>query len=132
MKKILLCMLIIAGATELKAQQSTLTPADSLLFKSQKNGQLDQFKLGDSNLFKNLQPLDKAGQLALIQGMKGNEIIREPFYSRMPVVKPGNVDRMPVAKLGTDPNMHYTMLIKKVKAVDPLAVPQAPAPKVSW
>jgi hypothetical protein len=122
MKKTLLFMLIIAGSTQLKAQQSTLKPVDPPLFDTPKNNGLNQFKFDDSNLFKNLQPLNKAGQLALIQGMKGNEIIKQPFYSRMPVVKTdNNVDHMPVAKLGTDPNMHYTMLIKKVQVVDPLA-----------
>ncbi len=129
MKKTLLFMLIIAGSTQLKAQQLTLKPADSLLFKSPKNSLLGQFKLDDSNLFKNLQPVDKAGQLALTQGMKGNEIIKQPFYSRMPVVKTdNNVDRMPIAKLGTDPNMHYTMLIKKVQVVDPLSVQKPVTP----
>ena len=123
MKKMLLFMLIIAASTQLKAQELTLKPVDSLLLKSPKSNSLNQFKLDDSNLFKNMQPLDKAGQLALIQRMKSNEIIKEPFYSRMPIAKTGsNVDRMPVAKLGTDPNIHYTMLIKKVKIVDPLLV----------
>ena len=129
MKKTLLFILIIAGSTQLKAQQLTLKPADSLLFKSPKSSLMNQFKLDDSNLFKNLQPLNSTGQLALIQSMKGNEIIKQPFYSWMPVVKTdNNVDRMPIAKLGTDPNMHYTMLIKKVKVVDPLAVQKPVAP----
>jgi hypothetical protein len=44
----------------------------------------------------------------------------EVFFSRIPVAKIGSDDRMPIAKLG-DPNIKYTMLVKRIKVVDPLA-----------
>ncbi|RKR84892.1 hypothetical protein BDD43_5145 [Mucilaginibacter gracilis] len=43
----------------------------------------------------------------------------EVVYSRMPVVRLGSTDKMPVYKLN---GTHYTMLVKRFKVVDALKV----------
>ena len=115
MKRILLLLIIIGVSHQLKAQQ-TLKPTDSLFFRAPK--ELKSFKLNDSTLFKNFSPLMKSNQLASIPNLGDDS---EFFNSRMPVVKVDAVEKMPVAKLGDNENNHYTMLVKKVKVVDPLA-----------
>ncbi|HTE01888.1 MAG TPA: hypothetical protein VK668_21510 [Mucilaginibacter sp.] len=117
MKRILLLLLIIAASTQLKAQQLTFKPADSLLFKTPKNWENFKFKQGDSILLKGFSNLQKSNPLAMLQGLKGN---KSALYGNMPVAKLQGTDRMPVAKLG-DPNTHYTMLIKKIGDADGLA-----------
>jgi len=112
MKKILFTVIVTAGAFQLKAQQK-FNSVDSMLFKAPKN--FDQFKLSDSSLFKNFNP--QQNQLTVLSNP--NKVNVEPFYSRMPEVKLSSEDRMPIAKLG-ESNTHYTMLIKRVKVVDPI------------
>ena len=116
MKKLLLILIVIACATQLKAQQSAVKPFDQSLFKAPKEWNLHQFKLGDSTLLKNFSTLPKdkllaattfklpdynmaiAGQLANIDHMpiakmNGN-------IDHMPIAKmDGNIDKMPVAKI---------------------------------
>jgi hypothetical protein len=112
MKKILLLLLIVAGASRLKAQQHSNT-IDSMLFKAPKN--FNQFKLSDSSLFKNFN-LPKQNQLTVLSS--SNKLNIEPFYSRMPVVKVSSNDKMPVARGANVDNMP----VLKIKVVDPLVV----------
>jgi len=116
MKKILLILLIVVGATQLKAQQSLVKPLDSALLKSPQLFQ--NLKPHDDAFLKqqfNKQPLQSLKDLgALTQTV---DVV--PFASTMPVAKLTSPEKMPIAKLG-DPNIHYTMLIKKIKVVDPL------------
>ena len=116
MKRILGLLLIIAASTQLKAQQLTFKPADSLLFKTPKNWENFKFKAGDSALLKGFSNLPKSNPLAMLQDLKGN---KSASYGNMPVAKLSGKDRMPITKLG-DPNTHYTMLIKKIGDVNPL------------
>jgi hypothetical protein len=117
MKRILGLLLIVAASTQLKAQQLTFKPADSLLFKTPKNLQNFSFKQGDSILLKDYSNLPKSNPLAMLQGLKGN---KSALYGNMPVAKLSGKDSMPIAKLGDEPNMHYTMLVKKIGDADPL------------
>ncbi|WP_426670494.1 hypothetical protein ACPPVU_04450 [Mucilaginibacter sp. McL0603] len=111
MKKILLFLFMIAVASQLKAQQLTIKPSDSLFFKAPKNMKLQQFNLNDSSLFKNFQNLPKSQQLAALPGFSTAEL----FYSNMPVVRvSGDIDNMPVAKV--EGNIDR-MPIKSVKVV---------------
>jgi hypothetical protein len=121
MKKILFTLIIIAGAFQLKAQQKFGT-VDSMLFKAPKNP--DQFKLGDSSLFRNFAP--KQNQLALLNNLRDGKNT-EIFYSTMPVLKiGGRNDNMAIIK--PQSNEHYTMLIKRIKVVNPLATTNLTAP----
>ena len=120
MKKILIILLLITASYGLKAQQLTLKPADSLLFKSLPKS----FKLSDSTLFKGFSTLPKGEQLANIPGFDMNDKNAEIFYSRMPVAKLYNDDKMPVARVDNIGRMP----IKKIIIVDPLAKLKQPAP----
>jgi hypothetical protein len=113
MKKILLLLFALIGAFQVKAQQFTLKPSDSLLFKTPKNFQ--KFNLNDSTLFKGFSTLPKSNQLVL-EGFNGNEKNAEVFYSRMSVLKIHSNDKMPVAKLYSVDRMP----IKRIKVIDPL------------
>jgi hypothetical protein len=113
MKKILFTVIILAGASQLKAQQK-FNSIDSMLFKAPKN--FNQFKLSDSSLFKNFAP--KQNQLALLNSLNNNTN-GDIFYSRMPVAKLESNDNMAIIK--PQSNEHYTMMIKRIKVVDPLA-----------
>jgi hypothetical protein len=117
MKRILLALIIVSAASQLKAQQLFTKPADSVsLFKSPKS--LPNFQLADSSLFKKFEPLAKSNQLATIPSIDGTS---EIFYSRMPVARiGGNMDNMSIIK-PAEPNMHYPLLIKKMKVADPLS-----------
>jgi hypothetical protein len=114
MKKILLLLFALIGAFHVKAQQFTLKPSDSLLFKTQKNFQ--KFNLNDSTLFKGFSTLPKSNQLALMEDLNWNEKNAEVFYSRMSVLKIHSNDKMPVAKLYSVDRMP----IKRIKVIDPL------------
>lgn len=111
MKKILFTAIIIAVASQLKAQQK-FGMIDSMLLKAPKN--LYQFKLNDSSLFRNFAP--KQDQFALLNSLTKNGST-DVFYSRMPVLKISPVERIPVARGANVDNMP----IVKLKAVDPLA-----------
>jgi hypothetical protein len=113
MKKILLPLFMIAIVSQLKAQQLTIKPSDSLLFKAPKNMMLQQFKLNDSNLLKNFQNLPKSQQLAMLPGLSNSRT--ELFYSNMPVAKVGgNIDNMPIAKIGGNIDR---MPVKSIKVI---------------
>jgi hypothetical protein len=114
MKKLLLLILVAAGAAQLHAQ--TLKPAGPQIFVSPKS--LQDLKLNDSTLLKPLA-IPKSNELLALNLPKANEA--EIFYSRMPVVKLSGLDKMPVVKPG---NMSYPILIKRIKVVDPLLKPQ--------
>lgn len=123
MKKIILLLFIIAGSSQLKAQQSNFKPADSLFFKTPKAFNLPQFKLNDSNLLKDFSTLPKSDQLAFLKGIANEKSITK-FYSRMPIAKTYTNDKMPVAKLnGID-----RMPGKRIEIIDPLAKFLQPAP----
>ncbi len=96
MKKIPLLLFMIVVASQLKAQQQTIKPSDSLFFKAPKNMGLQQFKLNDSSLFKSFPNRIKTQQLAVLPDFNKAAL----FYSNMPVIKAGgNIDNMPVAKV---------------------------------
>ena len=115
MKKILFTVIILAGASQLKAQQHSNT-IDSMLFKAPKN--FNRFKLSDSSLFRNFSP--QQNQSTVLNGLRDNKN-SEVFYSTMPVLKVGGkTDNMAIIK--PQSNEHYTMLIKRIKVVDPLSV----------
>jgi hypothetical protein len=120
MKKILIILLLFTASYGLKAQQLTLKPADTLLFKSLPKS----FKLSDSTLFKGFSTLPKMEQLADMPGFNGSDKNAEVFYSRMPVAKLYSDDRMPVARVDNIDRMP----IKKIIIVDPLAKLKQPAP----
>jgi hypothetical protein len=122
MKKFLLVLFLIAGVSQLKAQQLTLKSADSLLLKAPKN--FNGLKLDDGSLFKNLSKLPKAEQLAAINNMNSIGNNTEIFYSRMPVLKVRSNDKMRVVGQSNIDRMP----IKRIKVVDPLAKLQQPAP----
>jgi hypothetical protein len=116
MKKILIILLLITASCRLKAQQLTLKPADTLLFKSFPKS----FKLSDSTLFKGFSMLPKAEQLANMPGFDINNKNGEIFYSRMPVAKLYSDDKMPVARIDNIDRLP----VKKIIIVDPLAIKQ--------
>jgi len=104
MKKLLLLLIIIAVATQLKAQQSRVKPFDQNLFKAPKDQSLLQFKPGDSILLKNF-PIIPDGQLLAVvpNKLKDNDLfLLNPTANidHMPIAKVnGNIDHMPIAKV---------------------------------
>lgn len=118
MKKILVLLLIIAGAGELKAQQPVPVPANPLLPNNFKGIDIFKFKATDSALYRSLLKPQKNDPLTLLQPIKGNEKYAEVFYNRMPVAGLTSNDKMPVVKApNNDP-----MPVKRYRSVDPLAV----------
>ena len=112
MKKILVILLLMAGATQLKAQQLQVMPNLSL------NNGLQHYFRPDS-LPKLLQP---GNSLSANNFNSGNSANRgNVVYSTMPVLKLSSafVERMPVAVL-RDNGLKYTMLVSKVTVVNPL------------
>ena len=103
MKKLLLLLIVIAGATHLRAQQSAIKPFDQNLFKAPKDQNLRQFKPGDSTLFRNFSVIPN-GQLLAVMPNKLSD--NNPFLlnravniDHMPIAKvSGNIDHMPIAK----------------------------------
>ena len=112
MKKILVILLLMAGATQLKAQQLQVMPNLSL-----NNGLQHYFK--PDSLPKLLQPGSSlsSNKFNLGNSTNGGRIV----YSTMPVVKlsSASMERMPVAVL-RDNGVKYTMLVSKVTVVNPL------------
>ncbi|MBV8389309.1 MAG: hypothetical protein JO080_05875 [Mucilaginibacter sp.] len=104
MKKLFLLLIVIAAATQLKAQQSTLKPFDQNLLKAQKDQNLFQLKLGDSLLLKNFSTIPNEQLLAVTPNklMDKNLFLRNPAANidHMPIAKMnGNIDHMPIAKV---------------------------------
>lgn len=111
MKKILLIVALVAGASQLKAQ-ALVKPMDSLLLKTPnfyKNIRPD-----DTSLFKKyfvVPPIQNQAPLAVLKPVTG-----QYFASRMPVLKVSSDDRMPIAKVSSNDRMPVAV----VKSVDPL------------
>ena len=127
MKKLLLLLIVIAGASQLKAQQATIKPFDQNLFKTPKDQKLMQFKLGDSTLFKNFSAIPNQQLLALVPNKltDNNMFLLNPAANidRMPIAKMnGNIDRMPIAK----PNGNMEKM--PVAKVLPLGLPNPVKP----
>jgi len=124
MKKLLLLLIIIAVATQLKAQQSSVKPFDQNLFKTPKDQSLLQFKPGDSILLKNF-PITPNGQfLAVVPNkLKDNDLfLLNPTANidHMPIAKvSGNIDHMPIAKVRG--NMEK-MPVAKIRPSNPISV----------
>jgi len=117
MKKLLLLLIVIAGASQLKAQQSTIKPLDQNLFKTPKDESLMQFKLGDSTLFKNFSATPNKQLLALAPNKLtvNNLFLLNPAANvdHMPIAKMnGNIDHMPIAK--PNGNMEKMPVVKVV------------------
>jgi hypothetical protein len=126
MKKVLLLLIVIAAASQLKAQESTLKPFDQNLFKVPKDQNLFKFKPGDSTLFKNFSTIPNEQLLALAPNklMNNNLFLLNPAANidHMPIAKvSGNIDHMPVAK--PNGNMEKMPVVKVI----PLNLPKQPA-----
>src|SRR5437868_2531689 len=103
MKKLFLLLIVIAAATQLKAQQTTLKPFDKNLFKTPKDQNLMQLKSADSILLKNLAVIPNKELLALAPNKltDNNLFLLNPAANidHMPIAKvSGNIDHMPIAK----------------------------------
>ncbi|MDO3625675.1 hypothetical protein [Mucilaginibacter sp. BT774] len=126
MKKLLLILIVIAGATQLKAQQSATKPFDQNLFKTPKDQNLLQFKPDDSTLFKNFSTIPNKQLLALSPNkLSENLSLQNPSVNidRMPIAKMnGNIDHMPIAK--PSGNMEKMPVTK----VAPLGLPKPVTP----
>jgi hypothetical protein len=138
MKKLFLSLIILTGASQLKAQQLDAKPSDPLLFKSQKDLSSQQFKLGDSTLFKNFSKLPGMQQLAALPQVNSNELFNGNMsvtkmissIDHMPIAKvSGNIDNMPIAKVsGNIDHMPVAKLGGNMVQVVPLVKPQQPTP----
>jgi hypothetical protein len=127
MKKLLLLLIVIAGASQLKAQQSSIKPFDQNLFKTPKDQNLMQFKLTDSTLFKNFSAIPNQQLLALVPNKltDNNLFLLNPAANidRMPIAKMnGNIDHMPIVK----PNGNMEKM--PVAKVLPLGLPNPVTP----
>ena len=122
MKKLFLLLIVITGASQLRAQQLGNKPSDPFLLKTPQELKLQQFKLGDSTLFKGFSALPKGQQLAAMPNkLLDNNLFAIPGVGNidnMPILKvSGNVDRMPIAKMDGKIDR---MPILKVTPLDPL------------
>lgn len=127
MKKLLLLLIVVAGASQLKAQQTTIKPFDQNLFKAPKDQNLMKFKPGDSTLFKNFSTIPNGQLLALApdRSKDSNLFLLNPSANidHMPIAKvSGNIDRMPVAK--PSGSMEKMPVVK----VAPLGLPKPVTP----
>jgi len=128
MKKLLLLLIVIAVASQLKAQQSSIKPFDQNLFKTTpKDQSLMQFKLGDSTLFKNFSAIPNQQLLALVPNKltDNNLFLLNPVANidNMPIAKMnGNIDHMPIVK--PNGNMEKMPVVKVV----PLGLPNPVTP----
>jgi hypothetical protein len=127
MKKLLLLLIVITCAIQLKAQQSSIKPFDQNLFKTPKDQNLMKFKPGDSTLFKNFSVTPNEQLLALAPGKleDNSQLLLNPAANidHMPIVKvSGNIDRMPAAK----PSGHMEKM--PVAKVMPLGSPRPVTP----
>jgi len=124
MKRVLLLLIIIAVATQLKAQQSSVKPFDQNLFKTPKDQSLLQFKPGDSILLKNFPIIPNGQFLAVVPNkLKDNDLfLLNPTANidHMPIAKvSGNIDHMPIAKVRG--NMEK-MPVAKIRPSNPISV----------
>ena len=127
MKKILLLLIVIAGASQLKAQQSAIKPFDQNLFRAPKDQNLMQFKPGDSVLLKNfsIRPNEQLLALAPNKLQDNSMLLLNPAANidHMPIAKvSGNIDRMSIAK--PSGNMEK-MPVAKIR---PLGLSNQPTP----
>jgi len=113
MKKGILILLLAGGLYHAKAQQLQLfKPADSLAtyFKGLPS---DTSNLLFRPKYKYNDPLNGLKQVTV-----GPQT--EVVYSNMPVVKTRGYDNMPIVRTD-EAGMKYTMLIKRIQSVSPLA-----------
>lgn len=127
MKKLLLLLIVIIGASQLKAQQSAIKPFDQNLFKTPKDQSLLQLKSGDSTLFKNFSVVPNGQLLALAPNklLDKNQSLLNPTgnIDHMPIAKvSGTIDHMPIAK--PRGNMEKMPVVN----VAPLGLPKKPTP----
>jgi hypothetical protein len=138
MKKLFLSLIILTGASQLKAQQLDVKPSDPLLFKLPKDLSSQQFKLSDSTLFKNFSALPGMQQLAALPKVNSNELFNGNMsvtkmissIDHMPIAKvSGNIDNMPIAKVnGNIDHMPIAKVGGNMMEVVPLVKPQQPTP----
>jgi len=107
MKKLSLLLIVIAGATQLRAQQTAIKPFDQNLFKAPKGLHLQQFKPDDSTLLKGFSTLPKGEFLAVtpykLADYNMNTANSVMNIDRMPIARMnGNIDHMPIAKVSGD------------------------------
>jgi len=116
MKKLLLLLIVIAGVTQLRAQQSAVKPFDQNLFKVPKNQNLLQFKPGDSILFKSFSTLPKGEFLAVTPYKLPDRkmAVANPFV---------NIDNMPIAKVGG--NIDHMLIAKPSGNMEKMPVAKA-------
>jgi hypothetical protein len=117
MKKTLFFIMLIAGVSELKAQNLNKVPNNNNAVDKLFN--LKPLK-ADTNLSK-LIPLLPQNGLLNNNGtlLNTRELVDNvTVYSRMPVVKTYPRDNMPVVKTD-EPGMKYHMLIKRIDVVNP-------------
>jgi hypothetical protein len=127
MKKLLLLLIIIAGAAQLRAQQATAKPFDQNLFKTPKDQDLMKFKSGDSTLFKNFSVTPNEQLLALAP----NKLSDNNLFLRNAAT---NIDHMPIAKVSG--NVDHMLIVKPsgtmekmpVVKVAPLGLPKPVTP----
>ena len=138
MKKLLLLLIILTGAWQLKAQQLGIKPSDPLLFKSPKDLNLQQFRVSDSTVFKSFSTPPEIQQLAALPKVNNGELFNGNMavtkitssIDHMPIAKvSGKVDHMPIAKIGgnTD-HMPVAKMGGNMVEVVPLIKPQQPTP----
>ena len=112
MKFIWLFILMIGGITQLKAQQLAAP-----LPGKKPNTSIYPYSKG---LFDNSTITLTPAKPNLIQPLTSvppaNSVFAVEMNDRMPVVKLQSTDKMPVVKTD-EPNMHYTMLIKRLGEV---------------
>ncbi|MEN0056279.1 MAG: hypothetical protein AAGC65_21555 [Mucilaginibacter sp.] len=118
MKTIWLFILMIIGATQLKAQQLT-QPG-----KTAGNSLYQYFKpKRDSDLFKIAPVQPKAVESTPVPTVK--EVMVAEVVDNMPIVKTRSDDKMPIVKPG-NPNTHYTMLIQGYGKLKPDSISKQP------
>jgi hypothetical protein len=111
MKKVILVLLLLAGFSQLKAQD-LLNSKSTFKFKADSS-----FKFAPVPPQLN-NPFNSFKLKTPVQNV-------QVFNSTMPVVKVQSSDRMPILVLGND-GFKYTMLIKKIEVVDPNNEPSKP------
>ena len=114
MKFIWLFILMMGGITQLKAQQL----AAPLPGKKSGNSIFPYTKGLFDNSTLTLTPVKPNTIQPLTSVPTANNIFAVEMTDRMPVVKLQSADKMPVVKTD-EPNMHYTMLIKRLGEAKP-------------
>lgn len=127
MKKLLLLLIVIIGAFQLKAQQTTIKPFDQNIFKAPNDQNLLQFKPGDSILFKNFSGTPNGQLLAIAPNKLADN-------NMLLLNSATNIDHMPIARVGG--NIDHMLIAKPsgnmekmpVAKVAPLGLPKPVTP----